>query len=63
MLNIKYRYIYDSREGLFEGVPEKVRNPLQYKLLKKFIFDSTKGIAFYCGNKPFKIIWNVKKYI
>lgn len=58
MLNIKYAYMYDSQYGLFESTKEKVRNTNHYKMLHQFIWSTTKGIVFYCNNKPIKIIWN-----
>lgn len=58
MLNIKYAYVYDSKYGLFESAREQVRSLTHYKMLQHLPFKETKGIAFYCNNKPIKLVWN-----
>ena len=58
MLNIKFSYIYDSQYGLFESKKEHVRNIKHFKMLHDIPFKTTKGVAFYCNNKPIKLIWN-----
>ena len=59
MLNIQYAYVYDSKYGLFESAREHVRSLTHYKVLNQLPpFKTTRAIAFYCGNKPIKIIWN-----
>ena len=58
MLNIRYAYVYDSKYGLFESAREQVRSLTHYKMLHQLPFKTTKGIAFYCNNKPIKLVWN-----
>lgn len=60
MLNITYRYLYNSPWGLFEGVPQKAKTlkhinniyiALNYGWLEGI------GIGIYCNNKPIKLLW------
>jgi len=60
MLNITYRFLYNSPWGLFEGVPQKANKPAQIKIISealKFGWLSGVGIAIYCNNKPVLLKW------
>lgn len=58
MLNIKYRLLYNSPWGLFEGVPYRVKNTKHLNNLKNglYFFEAI-GICFYCNNKPVLLKW------
>ena len=58
MLNIKYRLLYNSPWGLFEGVPQRVESMTHLKNLKYNLkYYEAVGVCFYCNNKPILLKW------
>lgn len=60
MLNITYRYLYNSPWGLFEGVPQRLDKPEKIKQISQALklgWLEGVGLVVYCNNKPIKLLW------